>query len=308
MIVILNPSAGGGTALEKWARIKDSLPFREEQTVIQSVGDRPSLPQIIEQAVKNGEPHIVAAGGDGTVHEVLNALLPLSITQEQDVILGAIGLGSSNDFHKPHGDAQSYRGIPMRIDFRHARKRDIGLVNVEGNNGVVRRYFLINASIGLTAEGNAFFNTPDCLLRWLKKRSAGVGILYAALRSIATYQNVDVGITFGEGEEEHVRVTNLGIVKNPYFSGSLHYDVVPDYTNGKLGIFAAANLGLFGRLNLLRHLCRGKFSGTPHTFSRSETEVTIEAEHSLTIEVDGEILTGRRAQFSVLQNSLRVCP
>ncbi len=307
MMVILNPNAGGGTASEKWARIKDSLPSPEERIVTRTVGDCSALPQLIEGAINNGEPHIVAAGGDGTVHEVLNALMSLPGERRRNIILGAIGLGSSNDFHKPVSDGHSLCGIPLRIDFRKAQNRDVGVVEVETDSGVNRRCFLINASIGLTAEGNTFFNTPDSLLHWLKKHSTGLAIFYAAVRSIMTYQNEPVKATFGGRDAFRLNVTNLGIVKNPHFSGSLHYDQKPDYTNGMLGIFAANDLGFWGRLKLLRNLSRGRFSGLRNTFSRSEAELTIETDHNVAIEVDGEIIVGRRAHFSVLQNSLMVC-
>ena len=59
--------------------------------------ERPGHGQALAaEAVSQGARHVVAVGGDGTVHEVANGLL----TADADAALGVVPIGSGNDFAK----------------------------------------------------------------------------------------------------------------------------------------------------------------------------------------------------------------
>ena len=134
-----------------------------------------------------GHDVVVAAGGDGTVNGVLNAIL----ANDVDVALGAIGLGSSNDFHKPFAADRSVAGVPVRLDPAQAVRADVGKATLTDPDGAMRtRYFVLNASLGVVAQGNAFFNAPDRTLRALKKTSVDLAIAYAALVSISRFKPI----------------------------------------------------------------------------------------------------------------------
>ncbi len=163
-------------------------------------GDRLSVAESIGEALDRGERHFVAAGGDGTVNLLLNTLLALKPERETGLAVGAIALGSSNDFHKPVQPWQCTGGISCKIDFSAATPRDVVHVSYSGKGGEACRFFLINASAGLTAEANAFFNNTDRLLGWLKQRYTDPAILYAAIRTILRYRNEEMTLTFPDAE------------------------------------------------------------------------------------------------------------
>ena len=52
--------------------------------------------ELAAQAVRQGARHVIAVGGDGTVHEVANGLL----RSDADAALGVVPVGSGNDFAK----------------------------------------------------------------------------------------------------------------------------------------------------------------------------------------------------------------
>src|ERR1035441_8384291 len=175
-LVILNPNAHGGRAVELWNRVVRYVPG-----AVMADG----APAAIAHAIALGERTFIAAGGDGTVNALLNAMVEVKGTLPLDAFtLGAVGLGSSNDFHKPFARVEN--GIPLKVDDARTTLRDVGLVRSESG----ARHFLIGASFGAAATGNALFNAGTGLTGWLKPRWTGGAIACAAMRAIAGHRNL----------------------------------------------------------------------------------------------------------------------
>ncbi len=308
MIVLLNPKAGGNSAIEKWRRFVAGMPRLEDDVHVHFLQEKMDMSTLVNEAANRGELHFVAAGGDGTVHDLLNALMQLPLALRKKAILGAIGLGSSNDFHKPFEKGRRASSVPHQIDFDHASPRDIGVAVIQNDGVRDTIFFCINASIGITAHGNALFNRPDRLLAWLKSHSTRGAILYAALKAIITYPNTRMIVDLPSGEHAPLFLTNLGIVKNPNFSGSLRYDVPARYDDGLFRVCVATSMRFLERLHLLWSLSRGEFTGIPNTMFWTAPSLTVEAASPFAVELDGEIMSATKAEFSIIPSGLKVCP
>lgn len=256
-----------------------------------------------------GKTEFIAAGGDGTVNLLLESL----IEQARPYLLphvkvGAIGLGSSNDFHKPFRKESSVRGVPTTVNFGSAIYRDVGLLTYESEaRELCKRHWLVNASIGITAEANFFFNTPDSLLRSLKKSSANTAILYAAVRTIAAYRNRLMTFMIGDEEPFQTSVTNLGIVKNPHFSGNFCYDSDYEPDSGYFNIHLCENMSPGRTLATLWRLSQKRFSGFPLTRSWRANRVVVRSEQPFAVEFDGEVVKTRFASFTLKHKLIQVC-
>jgi diacylglycerol kinase family enzyme len=284
-LVVLNPNAHGGRAGELWARVARHVPDAV-------MADRRS--PAIAQAIALGERTFVAAGGDGTVNTLLNAIVEGKGTLPLDAFtLGAVGLGSSNDFHKPFTRVEN--GIPLKVDAALATPRDVGLIRTEG----CARCFLIGASFGTAAAGNALFNAGAGLTGWLKPRWTSGAIACAALRAIAGHENLRAaGVP---------AFASLSVMKSQYLSGSFRFDT-PAVADD--GLFTVNLCGATGRLGLLRALYNlrcGRFSGTVNCTSWRAPAVSFESAFPIAAEVDGEIMEGRRFELSILPERIRVC-
>jgi diacylglycerol kinase family enzyme len=307
MMVLLNPEAGGGKAPGRWRRLVASLPPFHENVEVQLVTPERDIHRVLEDAVLRNNCHVLAAGGDGTVNVALNAMMRLADTLRQRVILGAVGLGSSNDFHKPFTNERLIEGIPVRLNFREPTLRDVGqaVLALDGQSSI--HYFLINSSIGTTAEGNALFNNPDPLLRVLKAHASTAAILYAAIGALIFHRNQRCSLEVHGKAPVPIRLTNLGVVKSPHFSGSLYYGTPPHYDDGAFGVHIAEGLGFIERLRLFRALAHGHFVGARHTSVCVAPGLTLTAPRPFIVELDGELRTADRVEFSVLSQAIRVC-
>ncbi len=123
-LVLLNGHAGGGLARDRWRLLAAELAplFGGTPTVLDHTHDWPGA---VAEAIRAGPALILAAGGDGTVHRVANLILSVPRQTGLQVVLGAVGLGSSNDFHKPPCGRQCIRGTPVRCRPNLARPQNV---------------------------------------------------------------------------------------------------------------------------------------------------------------------------------------
>ena len=308
MIIFVNTEASGGAAGKRWKKLVTAQPssiFRGNAVLTHGSALTESA---VRQALDDGEREFAAAGGDGTVNMLLNTLLTLCEPEEiESLRLGAIGIGSSNDFHKPFTEKSLTEGIPTLLDFASASPRDVGCVTYEQSGKLITRYFLINASVGVAAEANHLFNHPDRLLRVVKRYHTGSAILYAALKTIAGFENTALEISSLETGTFCTRVANLGITKSPHFSGDFSYggNFSPD--NGRFAVYLCRDLSRTELVSLLRKLGTGRFAETEKTCSWNTSSIRLASEQPFPVEYDGEVVTTTSATFTILPRFLRVC-
>ncbi|MGB7873904.1 MAG: diacylglycerol kinase family protein [Anaerolineales bacterium] len=143
--IILNPMADMGSA---WTVANDLRPIIVEYGNADWSGTvyPTHATELAKQAGDQGYDMVIAMGGDGTVHEVVNGLM--KIPENKRPILGVVPVGSGNDF------AHSI-GVPMQSDraLAHALNSepstvDIGLMIDENGR---QEYFDNTVGVGFDA-------------------------------------------------------------------------------------------------------------------------------------------------------------
>jgi diacylglycerol kinase family enzyme len=260
----------------------------------------------MRRALDRGERVFVAAGGDGTVNLVVNAMMEFD--ESAGATLGAVGLGSSNDFHKPFERDSFVAGVPVRLDVNRAKACDVIRVDYERDDGSrATRFAIINASLGITAEANASFNEPPPLVRAARALSVDAAIVASVLHTLATYHDVPCRIAIDGTEIGGFSVSNLGVIKNPHFAGSFCYDTPIEPDDGAVGVNLCERLTRFQALATLAALRRGRFVGRPKTRSWIARRASVEGDRTFALETDGEVVRARTAEFSVVPKRVRCC-
>jgi diacylglycerol kinase (ATP) len=306
MVVLVNKYSGGGTAVEKWTRIYKQLGLNGS-TESFFIGVNGSTDKLILDSIKKGKTDFVIAGGDGSINYFLNRcielLRPIDLRQ---IKIGAVGIGSSNDFHKPFNPNKTNGNVSYKINFKDAVKRDVGCIQYKKDGKILKKYFLINASLGITAEGNNFFNNPDFILRYLKKLNTLSAITYAIIKNIYTYKNFKVTIG-GSNESFTANISNLGILKSPFFTGKLRYQSDPLPDNGLFDVHLYESLSKVKFLQLFYNLSKGKSDNSLNKKFWRTNRIKISSEKEFPVEFDGEVITTNRAEFSVIPELIKVC-
>lgn len=94
--VILNPQSGSGRAGRQGAELMQALGARGLKAELHQTRKSGHAAEIARELAMRGAEVVVAAGGDGTIHEVANGILEAGTT----TALGIIPLGTGNDFAK----------------------------------------------------------------------------------------------------------------------------------------------------------------------------------------------------------------
>jgi diacylglycerol kinase family enzyme len=261
----------------------------------------------VSAALDRGERTFWAAGGDGTVGTLFDALAHDPHGPGLGALtLGAVGLGSSNDFHKPV--ARRVRGIPVRIDASWARRRDVGRVHWLDAHGEPHvRCFAVSASVGVVARANAAFNRRAGLVGALQKAGAtDAAIVAAALATLATHRGIALRVATTSGVWE-TSVASASIGKTRHLAGLFTYDAAVAPDDGLLSLHLCDDAGRVRLLRTLAGLARGRFVGRPGTRSVASPFVTLDSAEPFDLEIDGEVVQARSAHFDLHPERPRVC-
>lgn len=308
MIVILNPAAAAGSAGIRWRTIEAEFRRRYGCPEMRTCTTRAMVSSAVSKTASADDPRVVAAGGDGTVNAVVQAAMLLPPVQRNRLTIGAVGLGSSNDCHKPFDARDTLGGIPVRTAFAEARLTDVGKLTATFGTQHLVLYFLLNASAGLTAAGNARFNAPGPLLRFLKRQHPSAAVFVAALSAILFTRNRPVVLTCGGSGPESLSLTTLNILKNTHISGRVRL-TLPDAPNGgEFVALLAEGLPIIGRLRLFQALSHGRLPPLAGVRTWRGASLSVSSADPLLVEYDGEVLSATQAEFSIVPHALRICP
>jgi diacylglycerol kinase (ATP) len=308
MIVLLNKNSSNKHGLQKWENVRPELEEKYLGHDYRLIFDAQDLTDCLSREPAAGAHTVVAAGGDGTVNFLLNQLMKLEEEERRKIVMGAVGLGSSNDFHKPFSAERRVNGrVYFKLDEQRAIAHNIGLADYEDARGQRQvRYFIINSSVGIIAQANYFFNSGNRLVNWLKPRCVLGAIYYAAIKTILSAQNIPAEIIV-DGQALCTDVTTLSVVINPHFSGNLSYDLKINPQSDFLGVALCEGMGITERLRTMISLAQSKFQGMPKTRSWKARNIEIRTNAPTALELDGEVCLARDIRIRLLQGYLRVC-
>jgi diacylglycerol kinase family enzyme len=308
MHLLLNTYAGGGGAKKKWGQIESAVQKNINEVKIINLDNSVDMSKVIQEAEKNDDKDFIIAGGDGTINLFINDLINSTNAQKiKKYRIGAIGIGSSNDFHKPVRSENLLNGIPTKIDFNSCEQRDVCMIKYKVGSDFFHKYFVLNASIGVTADANNLFNNPDAVLKFLKKHFTGLAILYAVLRTILSYRNFEAKIIFDFYETYSFKISNLSIIKNPNISGDLSYPGEVNYQNGLYDIYLTHSMNKLDLINLLKSLSKKVFPKNEKTKYCKTSKLKVTSKNKFLIEYDGETISTNYAEFSILNKYLNIC-
>lgn len=289
--VIFNPAARGDKA-RRFRRHLDEIAAQSTLKLTNAPGDARRLAQ---QAVNEEFEVVVAAGGDGTVNEVLNGIGDVPDGFER-TRLGVLPLGTVNVFARelaiPMKLAQAWKVITQPQETRI----DLPSVEYGADGSRQRRYFAQLAGAGLDARAIE-------LVQWqLKKKVGPLAYVWAGLQALG---NEPSKITVCGGAKSFTGGLVL-IGNGRLYGGPFRIFPKADLRDGLLEvcIFPRVNWGILVRCGGPL-LLRGCLPASVAEAFQSDG-VTLTSPEPTPLEVDGELLGQLPAKFSISRSRLRV--
>jgi diacylglycerol kinase (ATP) len=293
LTVIVNPAAGRGRvglevpALER-TLAERGLPFRLRETT--GPGDATA---IARAALRSGSRFLVAVGGDGTVHEVVNGMFDADAAVVEDVVLGVVAAGSGCDLVRTFGLPEDATRACAHLTGDNVYPLDVMRITYttpEGGRAV--RYGVNVAEAGLGAAVAARAARLPALL--------GRGRYFAAFwRELPGSRLANVRVQADrkvyEGPAFQVVVGNC-----QFYGGGMRISPRSYPGDGIIEtlVFSGPKSDAF---TLLPRVYRGDHVPHPHIDEqRAKVAVKIEADRPLPVEADGELLGSTPASFQVV--------
>lgn len=289
--VILNPAADRGRAAQKLDAIAQGLEARGISFEIFRTDAPGHATEITRELLEADLDAVAAAGGDGTLNEVAQALVGTGVP------LGVIPCGSGNDFIRAVGIPRDLEGALDAIARGRAKIVDVGLVDaVEAG----RRFFL--NSFGAGIDGQIALDYKR--MRYLKGE---LGYLGAAVLEVFRFRGFRARVR-ADGIEHEAILAFLPLQNGPYTGGGFHVapGAAPD--DGYLDMVLVEDRSVIKRIPLLKRFRDGTYLGSPGIKRLQVREVDIELGRPLVAHMDGEILPRPVAHLKVevLPGALRV--
>ena len=296
-LLIANPSAGDGRE-PVLARLISALRERGVEPDLVATAAPGHAARLAYQAAVEGRRLIVAIGGDGTVHEVVNGVLDPATGAPVggQTVVGVVGAGSGSDLMRTFGLDRSPELLADHLLTDHVQSIDVGRAQVRGADGTMRTWLFVNvAEAGYGGSVTALANRmPRALGR--RRYEAAIVASVLGFRRVATTVTLDGGTQTGQ-------VCNVLVANGQFFGGGLH--VAPRALPSD-GRFDVQMWG--GRpIDVIRaqpQLRRGRHLDRDDVRAWRSRSISIASERPLTVEADGEVLGTTPATFEVLPAAL----
>jgi len=295
--VIANPKAGKGTVGDRWERLLAVL----HDAGLEPIGDLTQGPwhasELARRARADGRELVVAAGGDGTVHEVVNGLLADGATGEVPV-LGVLALGSGCDYVKTFDIPTDLEAAAARLASREPPVAvDVGEISYQTSEGPALRRFANIAEVGIGAE---VVDRASRLPRWL----GGAMYLVAFFQTLPRFAPRSCEIIV-DGQRHTAEATNVVIAIGRVFGGGMRVAPGADPSDGAFDVQVQTG----SKLDYVRQIPK-VYKGThvphPKVLELRGASVEIDCDPAALIEADGEVLGATPATFRTLPGALKL--
>lgn len=252
--------------------------------------------ELSRQAARDGCDYLVAVGGDGTLHEVVNGVMQSNIPANAFPAIGLLPYGSANDFARTAGLTQSFDALTALINARATQRIDLGKIVLEPSGDT--RYFINIAGAGLSPEVAQRVAQSTSLL------GPGFNYFRHILRGFASYEKKEVYCT-APAWQWSGKVLQMAVANGRRFGDGLY--VAPDarLADGQFQVSIFADLSLWDYARNLGNLKKGRRIRHKQVYYYQAPEMRLESADACGIEADGEYVGLAPATFSLVPKALR---
>lgn len=288
-LIITNPKSGKS---DQCQILKDYLKDKDNVKIIDS--NRPEeIREIASEGIENKFDIIVAAGGDGTINEVIN-----SISKNIDKVkIGIIPLGTGNDLARtldiPIDPIEAYKLIEQ------GKTSKIDLIEVETENKIS---YCVNVSAGgFSGQVNEVLNEE------MKKNWGPLAYLMGAINVLPDLKEYKTKIIC-DGEELLIKeVLNIVVANGRTVAGGKRVATFSSPEDGLLDFILIKNDNAIKLTTIIGKLALGlDYIDNETVIHKRVKTLEITSQPGMWFNIDGELLSKAPVKFSILPKAIEV--
>ena len=273
--LFLNPVAGRGRAgrtIPQVTRLLDSVGLMHILVKSESVGD---LEARVLDAVSAGAKKVLVAGGDGSIHEVVNGIL----RSGRPVELGVIPIGTGNDFAKACAIPVDWKEATVELAGRlqsntPARSIDAGRMN--------DRFFANGVGIGFDAKINRIARD----IQWRIGDLVYLAAVFKGIMGGVTTPHLTMKFS---GQTVEGPITLANVCNGAWVGGMFHMAPMARNDDGELDLVITGAVSRLRIMTLLPKLMQGTHIDQPEITHSRITRCEITATAPVPSHLDGEV-------------------
>lgn len=251
--------------------------------------DPARLAETVHHVLEEGNDLVILGGGDGSVSSVVDDLA------NHHAVLGLLPLGTANDFARTLEIPSNVGAACDTIAGGKMVDVDLGLCGDD--------YYVNLASVGLSVE------VTKTLTPWLKRSTGALAYPIAAVRAFFRHEPFAATLTFPDGDHPPARFDRLlqiGIGNGRFYGGGMVVAPSSSMDDQTLDVYVIELGRRRDIIGIARYLKSGRFIESERVTHYLTSEVRVETEPELAVNVDGELVARTPRSFSVAHNALRV--
>jgi diacylglycerol kinase (ATP) len=297
LAIIANPSSGRGRSEARLREVESLLrDWGLDYRIVPTTGPGHATAAAAE-ALRGGDRFLVAAGGDGTVHEVVNGMFADGQPIAPDAVLGVLPTGSGCDLVKSFGIPGDAAKAARHLTGDAVRTIDLGRVTCTVGATMTARYFANIAEAGLGGSVVARASR-------LPSAFASTRYFFGFWLTLPRFRPATVRLD-ADGQVFEWMAHNVVVANCRFYGGGMQISPKSEPDDGRLDMLVMTG-PKSDAYTTLPKVYRG--THLPHRniaelrFSRA----TVEADVPFPIEADGETLGTTPATFEVVPGALRL--
>ena len=243
------------------------------------------------KAVEEGSAGVLACGGDGTLHEVINGVMGHPLASE--VTVGIIPAGRCNDFVAAMDLPKTADGVAHLIAAGRSRQIDLGAVG--------HRYFATVATLGFDSAVSQYV-ADGHVPRFL---SGTPSYLYAIFLQILRYKDAMVHLE-GEDFEYSGRIFLAATANTAQYGGNMRIAPGAVADDGALDVCLVQSVSRWEVVKMVPRVFSGGHLSNPAVSMHRVKRLKIETEEPMPIWADGERVAETPAEISVVPKALNL--
>ncbi len=293
-LLVVNPVARGLPPLRQIQEAAEWLRMRGWDVTLETTAAPGDATRLAHNAAASAPTVVVACGGDGTIHEVVNGLAG------SEAVLAAIPGGTANVWAKDARLPRDPLEAARIIDEGCCRRLDLGLIEWDARGGEAdRRYFLLMAGVGLDAHIVARVNKG-----W-KRRLGAASYVLAGARESLVYRSQPVELVIDGRERLDLRLGWLLAGNTRCYGGVTRITSRAQADDGLLDLLVFPGYDLLRAAGYGLAILAGRHHGAPGVRYRQVAEVEVTGRAPLPVQADGEFLGHTPLRLRVVPGALQ---